>query len=144
MKNLPIFCFLTLAIFCSPQVFAAETEPGYAIDPETCIQSLVWNKDFTQAKCKIRNGPLSDANAASSVNFTTPKLNGEPSIKGYLRPLSNGYVLYLKAETPINPEKSAPEIQWILSQIARSIATPKGGFCEKMLLEMKALFNRYK
>jgi len=143
MNHLPTSCLLTLAMFCASQAFAAPATPGYAVDPETCIQNLVWNSDFTQAKCKIRNGPLSDVSGVKSVNFSTPKVNGEPSIKGYLRPLSNGYVLYLKAETPINPEKSAPELQWLLGEIAKSIATPKGGICEKMLLEVKALFNRY-
>lgn len=137
-----LFVLVHLSLFalisCSDSL--AQTSRSYSIDPQECIGRLQWNVDFTRAKCKVRNGQLSDGQGIQSVNFVFPVVAGWPRMKVGIRPLRNGYVLRLKSEEPVSPDKIRPLLAWALGVAApQGIAMPEG-LCAHFLSEVKGLF----
>lgn len=136
MKNkLYLCCLVPLLVGFGLEVFAV----SYAVDPQECIANLKWNAHFTQATCKIRKGPTATTEGASAVNFVLPVDTDQPQVRGFIRPLSNGYVMTLKAEAPVSPEEIIPILTWALGVIAPEGILAPEGLCAKLLSEVKAV-----
>lgn len=121
-------------------IVSFEVTAAYLVDPTECVGKLKWNRDFTRAKCIVRNGTVTRAEGASAINFVLPVSEGQPRIEGFLRPLSKGYVLTLKADAPVSPQFTLPLLKWALGAFSPEGIEAPGGLCAKLLAEAKATF----
>jgi hypothetical protein len=135
-----VLAHLSLVALISCSDALAQASRSYSVDPQECVGRLQWNNDFTGAKCKVRNGQLSDGQGIQSVNFVFPDVEGWPRIKVGIHPLRNGYVLRLKSEEPVSPDAIRPLLTFTLRVAAsQGIAMPEG-LCAHFLSEVKGLF----
>lgn len=138
--RLLVLANLSLVALLSCSHALAQSSRSYSLDPQECMAKLQWNTDFTRAKCKVRNGPLSDGQGSQSINFVFPVVEGWPRMEVGIYPLINGYVVRLKAKEPLLPDQIGPLLTWALR-----VAAPQGierpeGLCAHFLSEVRGLF----
>ncbi|MBK7845055.1 MAG: hypothetical protein IPJ71_15460 [Bdellovibrionales bacterium] len=138
--RLLVLANLSLVALLSCSHALAQSSRSYSLDPRECVAKLQWNIDFTRAKCKVRNGPLSDGQGSQSINFDFPVVEGWPRMEVGIYPLRNGYVVRLKAKEPVSPDQIGPLLTFVLGVAApQGIARPEG-LCAHFLSEVRGLF----
>ncbi len=139
MKILLLIKLSLFVLICCSDAFAQPAR-SYSVDPGECVSKLEWNSNFTRAKCKVRKSPISEGDGFESVNFVFPIVEGWPKAKVRIRPLKNGYVLWLEAAEPVSPDQMKPLLAWALrTAVPQGIARPEG-FCARFLSEVRAVF----
>lgn len=137
MKTLMANVFIVATVLFGTSAFAA-VKNHFVIDPQVCVDKLEWNTDFTEARCVVRNAPISSGSGTKEINFSLPTGEGTNTIDGLVRPLLNGYVVVLRSTNPVVPDQIKSLLVWSLAQIAEG-GLMRPGLCAGLLAEAKAL-----